>query len=60
MQRSGNGVVVTLGALTSGTVKTGVKKGDDDLVAVDRGRPTSPATPSRPPVTESGANDRDF
>jgi hypothetical protein len=60
MQRTGNAVVVTLGALTSGTLKSGVKKGtmswSPSTVATDlAGNPVAAGS-----VTESGANDRDF
>jgi hypothetical protein len=60
MQQNGANVVVTLGALTSGTVKNGVKKGrmtwSPSTTATDlAGNPVSAAT-----VTESGANDHDF
>jgi hypothetical protein len=60
MQRTGNAVVVTLGALTSGTVKNGVKKGtmvwSPSTAATDlAGNPVAAGS-----VTESGANDRDF
>ena len=60
MRRSGNSIVVTVGALTSGTVKTGVKKGwmtwAPSTAATDlAGNAVSAAS-----VTESGGNDRDF
>ena len=60
MQRTGNAVVVTLGALTSGTVKNGVKKGtmvwSPSTAATDlAGNAVAAGS-----VTESGANDRDF
>ena len=60
MQRTGNAVVVTLGALTSGTLKSGVKKGtmtwSPSTAATDlAGNPVAAGS-----VTESGANDRDF
>ena len=60
MQRSGSAVVVTFGALTSGTVKNGVKKGamtwSPSTAATDLAGNPAAATA----VTESGANDRDF
>ena len=60
MQSSGNSVVLTLGALTSGTVKTGVKKGwmawAPSTAATDLAGNIVSATA----VTESGGNDRDF
>jgi hypothetical protein len=60
LQRSGNGIVLTLGALTSGTLKNGVKKGwmtwAPSTAATDlAGNGVSAAS-----VTESGGNDRDF
>ena len=60
MQQSGNNIVVTLGALTSGTVKNGVKKGrmtwNPSTTATDLAGNAAAATG----VIESGANDRDF
>jgi hypothetical protein len=60
MQQSGNAIVVTLGALTSGTVKAGVKKGtmtwSPSTAATDlAGNAASAAS-----VNESGGIDRDF
>jgi hypothetical protein len=60
MQQSGNSVVVTLGALASGTMKSGVKKGrmtwSPSTAATDAAGNAVSATS----VTEGGANDHDF
>jgi chemotaxis methyl-accepting protein methylase len=60
LQQNGSSVVVTLGALTSGTVKSGVKKGRivwaPSTAATDLAGNAASATS----VTEGGTNDRDF
>ena len=60
MQRSGNSVVLTLGALTSGTVKTGVKKGWMTWAPSTAATDLAGNVVSAASVTESGGNDRDF
>ena len=60
MQRSGNAIVVTLGALTSGTVKNGVKKGTMTWAPSTAATDLAGNAASATSVTESGSNDRDF
>ena len=60
MQRTGNNVVVTIGALTSGTVKNGVKKGTMTWAPSTAATDLAGNAVTAASVTESGANDRDF
>jgi hypothetical protein len=60
MQRSGNAVVVTLGALVSGTLKYGVKKGRMTWAPSTAATDLADNAVSAAAVTEGGGNDRDF
>jgi hypothetical protein len=60
MVRSGNSVVVTFGALTSGTVKTGVKKGTMTWAPSTAATDLAGNAVTAASVTEGGAVDRDF
>ncbi len=60
MQRTGNAIIVTLGALTSGTTKSGVKKGTMTWAPSTAATDLAGNAASGTAVTEGGANDRDF
>jgi hypothetical protein len=60
MRRSGNAIVVTLGALTSGAVKNGVKKGAMTWTPSAAATDLAGNAASVAAVTETGAVDRDF
>jgi hypothetical protein len=60
LQQSGGSVVVTLSALTSGTVKNGVKKGRIVWAPSTAATDLAGNAVSATSVTEGGANDRDF
>jgi hypothetical protein len=60
MQQNGGNIVITFGALTSGTVKNGVRKGRMTWSPSTTATDLAGNAVTAGSVTESGANDHDF